>query len=157
MPLPENGATLKILSVNRRWCPRSLDCARVRSGPRSASAVQGTWLTITTSRSEPSATQAFDALHRQIQVFGIEAPKTFVEEERIKTPAATSDHLRQSQRQSERRKERLPAREAIGAADHVGCREVNNGEPIVSKPVSARGQLLEVLAAKLGESGTLLV
>ena len=45
--------------------------------------------------------ELFDALHSQIEVLGIEAAKSLIEEECVEATSGAGDHLRQSERQSQ--------------------------------------------------------
>jgi hypothetical protein len=102
--------------------------------------------------------QSPDPVHGKVQMLGVEAAESLIEEEGVETPAAPRDHLRQRERERQRGQERLAAGERIGLAHLPGRVQVLNGEaPIVGEPVRAVGQLFEVLAAEVGQLGALLL
>ena len=55
-----------------------------------------------------------DAVHRALEVLGVEAAEPLVEEEGVEPPAAARHHLGQGEREREGGEERLAAREAVG-------------------------------------------
>ena len=58
-----------------------------------------------------------DPVHRPVEVLGVEAAESLVQEEGVETSAAARDHLRQRERERQRGKERLAAGERVGLAD----------------------------------------
>src|SRR6185503_5816737 len=75
-----------------------------------------------------------------------------VEEEGVEPSAAPRHHLREREREGERREERLATRQRLRAAHLAGGVEVEDVEAVVlGEAVTPVGELVEMLAAQLGE------